>query len=293
MGSKSSTTEEIDMTEESAMEYKWCVHDARRHCIKADELEKILLNTRSGQVTQAIDKLCEDCQYKNRLKMATRQLIKRQLQRPLAPEVKELLWLIKPYGFIAGSCARYFASLVKDEPIYNDVDIFCNQEHDFNDVCYIALGNGWKLKKESPNAVQFTKTFNGIEAVAEVIKPFKNDYMQTYGQPEEVVGQFDFPCVKTWFVSETELYIDEQFDQDTKDRKLHITHINCPVAVAQRVAKYAQKGYTIGVREIMKLFVEWERRPALYRQRLLELLHENQDLTDEEFAELERLLRVD
>jgi len=131
--------------------------------------------------------------------------------------------------------------------------------------------------------------------VVEVVKPFGNQYMKTFGKPEEVVVRFDFSVVRAYLIdnnsSQLQAYVDERFDEDTAAKHLVITHINCPVAVAQRVAKYAKKGYSIGIRELIKLFVEWQNRPPEYRNRLLELLR--RELSEEEFTELERLLRID
>jgi len=213
-------------------------------------------------------------------------------QRPLSEPVKEVLSLIRRNGFIAGSCARYYASTAKDEAIYNDIDVFARSIKGFNEICWKLEHNGWTLTGESPNAMKFAKNFDGTGAEVEVVKPFQNEYMCTYGDPKNVIMQFDFTCVKAFFYNRKYLYIDEQFDTDNNARRLVITHINCPVAVAQRVMRYAKKGYTIGIRELLKLFTEWSQRPDAYREHLTELLHRG-ELTDDEFMELERLLRVD
>jgi hypothetical protein len=229
------------------------------------------------------------------------------IQKQLPTELKEVLKIIRGLGFIAGSCARYYASNLSDEVKYNDIDIFSYSEKDFDEIIFRLEKNKWIRKKESPNAIQFEKEFRKSKPaksksksksplirevhIVEVVKPFKNEWMQTYGKPKDVLEQFDFTVVKAYFLNEKYIYVDEHFVMDNEKRRLVITHINCPLAVAQRVVKYGRKGYNIGIREMMKLFIEWENRPREYRERLLELL--KKDLTDEEFEELERLLRID
>ena len=112
------------------------------------------------------------------------------------------------------------------------------------------------------------------------------------GEPEEVIQRFDFTVTKAYFKDKKTVIVDDALIEDVKRRRLIITSIPCPIAVAQRVTKYARKGFNIGVRELVKLFIEWDRRDQQYKNRLQELLS-NPELTDEDFEELERLLRVD
>jgi len=211
-----------------------------------------------------------------------------EIQKPLHKEVEEVMDIIGSKGFIAGGCPRYFA--VDDEIPYSDIDVYCKSEEYFNDICQALEKAGWQKTSESVNAVRYRKSPGGV--IVEVIKPFQNEHMKTFGEPEEVIQQFDFTVTKAYFKDKRTVVVDEALIEDVKRRRLIITSIPCPIAVAQRVTKYARKGFSIGVRELVKLFIEWDRRDRQYKNRLQELLS-NPELSDEDFEELERLLRVD
>lgn len=216
------------------------------------------------------------------------------VRRKLPEYIKLIINKTKDYGFISGSCARYYATSkdIKDVAIYSDIDIFCFNEEYYNNIINILIDVGSIFKKDTVNASQYLYKNKKQDIIIEVIKPFKNEWMQTYGTQYEVIDQFDFTVVKAAFLSEHEMVVHIDFDSNNLDKKLVITHINCPIAVSLRVAKYIKKGYKIKLREIYKLFQEWDGRDIKYKEKFNELLSREQ-LNPDEIMDLERLLRWD
>lgn len=137
----------------------------------------------------------------------------------------------------------------------------------------------------------------------QVIQPFENRWMRTFGSVSQVIGQFDFTVVMAAIQKQhpangsVELksyiaYEHEDFRKDTKRKRLIIQHINCPIAVSMRVNKYCAKGFYIGPKEIIKLFKEWDSREQSYKDRLIQLA-DRDNLDPQEWWEIEKLLRID
>ena len=202
-------------------------------------------------------------------------------------------------GFIAGGCARYFASRDKEAPMYSDIDVFCCGD-DIIDagLNYEALvkrfDDIYHYERTTPNArIYNIKLADDEPRMVQIIRPFENEWMQTYGSIEQVLEQFDFTIVKAAISSECYLIIHKNFDKDEEQKKLVITHINCPIAVAQRCMKYSKKGFRLYLKDTLKLFADWMERPQEYRERLMKLIQDSNDLSPEEIEELEHLLRMD
>ena len=202
--------------------------------------------------------------------------------------LSDLIKKIKKYGYVAGGAARYFA--LKKTPKFNDIDIFCKTLEDEPYISEILRNLGYTLDRETINSTIYKK--KGTKIIAQIIKPFENEWMQTYGKPEVMVGQFDFTVVKAYFKSPNKILVGDDFTSHNKSKKLVIEHINCPIAVTTRVIKYCKKGYRINLSEIIKLFVEWESRDDDYRDNLLRLV-EIENPSTNEIDEMERLLRID
>jgi hypothetical protein len=209
--------------------------------------------------------------------------------------VMDILRLIRNHGFISGGFARHYA--VRNVEHYSDIDIFAISPDSFNVIVEKLTGFYGLPTSESPNAIQWERVRKTIDKIT-VIKPFLNSYMKTYGDIYEVLSQFDFGVCQVALYSdalnngEPTLVASRRFVEEEPRKVLRINHINCPIAVAQRVARYVAKGYNIGIRELAKLFNEWMNRPWNYRERLMVLLRSG-ELNDSEFEELERLLRMD
>lgn len=246
-----------------------------------------------------------------------------------------------PVGYIAGGFARWILDPAHS-PLPSDIDIFCWRDSDLyydaidtdefelgGRVVDAVLNLGYEQSRDLPNAVEFilpTHTAaelyggdgTGLTAPFKIqlIKPFKNEYMQTYGSPEQLLSQFDFTVAQAAILYNPDPVLLESypsyhltpydynstvlfsvtsnlFYSDNAAHRLNITHINCPVAVALRVQKFASKGYFASPRELAKLFLEWESRPQSWKDRLINLLDRSGNLSPSEWIEMEKLLRLD
>jgi len=202
-------------------------------------------------------------------------------------------------GFIAGGCARYYAS-PNDEPgEFSDVDIFCQGKDleaartNFMAIDRILNRHDCTKLHTSPNAL--TYAYQHTAQRIQLIVPFENPSMKTFGEPCEVMDQFDFTVVKAAFKSltSTKMLVHKNFMEDEKAKRLIITHINSPIAVAQRVVKYGKKGYFCPLPQMIKLFNDWSDRSDEYKDRMNRWMNNLSNLTEEDFMELEMALRLD
>lgn len=223
----------------------------------------------------------------------------------IPPQAAEILEAIRGQGFIAGGYAR---DVLVGSSDASDIDIFCHEQSieavsiDVNEfewqgeIIDELRGFGYEITRELPNAIEFKYELPVTGYVpVQLIKPFRNNWMKTFGSIEDVLGQFDFPVAKVALAfvhDEVRVLWDSEFAADERNKVLHIRHINCPVAVAMRVNKYTSKGYRAGPKEIIKLFKEWDARPDEYKKRLIELA-EKETLDAKEWWEIEQLLRID
>lgn len=226
----------------------------------------------------------------------------------ISKQAKDILDSIEGMGFIAGGYGSwYYDSRNSAEP--SDIDIF-SIENRFeyyppeepdgvfvpeSPIIDILLELGYEEEKELPNAIQY-KPPRGDMLKVQYVKPFQNQWMKTFGTPNEVLEQFDFTVAMVALEKNGEYYYihyHEDFAKHNKKYRLYIKHINCPIAVAMRVTKYVKKGYYIGPKELIKLFIEWENRDDEYRTQLRDLLEKEGELSPEEWWDMERLLRID
>jgi len=223
-------------------------------------------------------------------------------------QAKDILDMIEGMGFIAGGYAAWYAnSRYSSNP--SDIDVF-SLENRFEYyppeepdevftpeslIIYNLLELDYEQEKDLPNAIQYKPPEEGMLKV-QYVKPFQNNWMKTFGTPEEVLSQFDFTVAMVALEKvndEYYIYYHEDFVKHNKKHRLYINHINCPIAVSMRVMKYIKKGYYIGPKELIKLFIEWENRDEEYRSRLKEILEKEGELSPEEWWEMEKLLRID
>lgn len=172
-----------------------------------------------------------------------------------------------------------------------------------------------------------------LKPVPQVIKPVREGKIVTWGTVEEILENFDFTVVRVALVKvetcanclcgieahtaddttgkETCLcercpawkdgavawggLADADFEADEKNTHIQIKNIHCPISSTLRCMKYARKGYFAGPAQVLKLFLDWERRGPEYRDRMIELFRTSQmgQITQKEIDELEQLLNVD
>lgn len=196
---------------------------------------------------------------------------------------REIASLIEGTGcFVAGGAARFAAS-PNDKPArYSDVDLFAPNA-DCVAKMHAKLLTIAYLKSETPLSYLFAYMSGGVTHF-NLIREF-------CGTPETVIEKFDFSVARAVIVGDKVL-VDPDFEQDEQDRKLRVKFVVCPISTMYRAAKYQAKGYKFPLREMLRLFNEWQDRDDAYRAKILELGMADK-LTAEEIDELEALLRID
>ena len=206
-------------------------------------------------------------------------------------------------GFIAGGYARMvvmrlFATSTSPPPP-GDIDVFLDRPDREHVIAGVLQEQGYaESQHSSPNVRVFNKApEHDIDYLpVQLIVPIEAEYQKTFGPVEEVLEHFDMStsmfAIEPVTMDEIQITWDDEGLEDSIERDIRLRHINCPTSVAQRVVKYAAKGYTISMRELHKLFMEWEARPEEYRDTLDDLLTRD-DLSMSESELLYTLMLVD
>lgn len=200
-------------------------------------------------------------------------------------------------GFIAGGYARWVLYGCDNNvvPDPNDIDVFCTSEDSYDSISFRLQALGYHVARDLVNAVEWHR--NEDDKPVQVIRPHENKFIKMHGTPRFVLTNFDYTInmvalVPVSVMASYMVVYDDRVASDNSRKQLIINHINCPVALASRAIKYAKRGYSIPIRELAKLFVEWEQRPPEYRKAIADLLN-SPDWTDDERIMFYRLLRVD
>lgn len=178
-------------------------------------------------------------------------------------------------GVVMGGYARYCCSTGVAPRPSGDVDIFPihpeggGSEEIFNALIGEFQSRSLKLVHENQVSITFSGSdvalFNRCPNI-QIIKPISKGSIRTIRTLEEVLNHFDFSVVRVAL---------------NKDR--------------ETATAYGRKGYTIRPRQSMKLFKDWDQRPAEYRLRIKELFTRSElaDMSQKDIDELEALLLVD
>jgi hypothetical protein len=204
-------------------------------------------------------------------------------------------FMVSRKSWIAGGFARWSLSRAEKPVEAGDLDIFCQDIDVFGNIYERFINSGFKVRNDNPACISFLKSqdedFKHLPSI-QLIKPRNEGSVVTMGTIEEIFENFDFTVTRAALYSKTKGYTDDHFKEDEERKRLQILNIHCPISSTFRIMKYNRKGYTVSIREVVKLFLDWEQRDDAYRGRLLDLL--KKDLpTQEEIDELEALIRID
>lgn len=203
-------------------------------------------------------------------------------------------------GVICGGYVRYCCS-PRPKPVPgSDVDIYCKDEEIYKSI--ITRFSLHNLEKRHENEMSFTyrRPKQGPYAYAppiQVIKPIRQGAIVANGSFEEIIANFDFTVIRAAITSPTTALVDKDFLEDESHLRLKIKNIHCPISSTLRCMKYSRKGYWLPPFEVLKLFLDWERRDDNYRSKIAEFLtisnKDKKGLTKEQVEELEALMRID
>lgn len=218
---------------------------------------------------------------------------------PLQRGFKEIEWIfenIKGMGYICGGYARYCASQRKQPVNGDDVDIFPIDEISYETIRHwLEKTEKFEVRFENDISVTYklskNKKWRNTPKI-QLIKPFNNGRVITYGNPKIILANFDFTVVRACIVSKNTVLVDGQFVEDDTKGILRLKYIHCPISSLMRCMKYAKKGYFIRPSEAIKLFADWDSRDDGYRIKMLDFFKSDKH-TEQEIQELEVLLRID
>lgn len=196
--------------------------------------------------------------------------------------IKLVFELTKGKGFIAGGFARYCVSENINPICPGDIDVFTGDMGTFTDI-YLAFKANPSLKQRSDTEIEtkfeyvFKEGFKKEVLNIQLIKPVHISNMNSRGDFISVLTNFDFTISKAAILANGEAWMHHQFERDDRGGHLVIEKIHCPISSMKRVIKYAQKGYTIESKELLKLFKDYETRPTDWKKLVDEGLSQNRD----------------
>jgi hypothetical protein len=203
-------------------------------------------------------------------------------------------FLIENMSWIAGGFARWALSPHKKPYEASDIDIFCRDKKIFGFMVNV-FSHIFEIRSDNPACIAYNKSkkdrYKNLLPI-QLIKPRRDSVVITEGPIEEIINGFDFPVSRAAIMTIEEGLVDDDYEDDELKKKLHLKVIHCPISSTFRVIKYCKKGYSITMREVVKLFADWSDRPESYRIKLLELIRKEEP-TQDEIDNLERLLRID
>lgn len=217
-----------------------------------------------------------------------------------ATELKGVINRAENYGMlIIGGYVRWMCSTRYNVERPGDVDLFPKEEGNEEAFHEYLLSKGFEVRHESEVAY----TYNRHERLPyrlwpnlQVIKGFRDGATVTVGSLEEIINNFDFTVVRVGLINKTYALADPDFKKDEEAKRLRWKNIHCPISAVIRACKYVKKGYSVRPMEVLRLFHDWDDRSDEYKERLGELFLASQneeEFSDEQLFELERLLRID
>jgi hypothetical protein len=216
-------------------------------------------------------------------------------------EIRNLLnYLSDKDAFICGGYVRYCASPLKNPVEATDVDVYCKDEETFEVLKKHFANVGLEIRYENHMALTYkAMKDDGIYSYhppIQLIKPVKEGAIVANGDMGSILENFDFTVIRCGLINADNAMVDDDFEEDEKNKFLRIKNIHCPISSTLRFMKYARKGYFTRPMQVVKLFLDWDGRTPEYRAKLIEGLNTSasgKEMTREEIDELEALLRID
>lgn len=234
------------------------------------------------------------------------ELIEIPIQRGFT-EISKLWEVCKNYGLnICGGYARYCASLRFNPVPAEDIDLFCEAESYFEQAKNFFLAEGLEIEFENDVCVTFkrptdTKHKWRTTPKIQLIKPFQEARIKTFGPIREILENFDLTIVRVAILNPNTILADKDFVGDELSTRLCLRNIHCPISSMFRCIKYMKKGYFLSPVESIKLFLDWEQRTPEYRAKIIEYVNKVEihketgelTLSEKDIFELERLMKID
>lgn len=186
----------------------------------------------SGKLSELIDYAVDIAEIRSESRINMIRSLPSQL-----PKLRKLDRFMENHnGYIAGGC---FKNLFLDQPI-KDVDIFFNDVTDYEEAVEYYEGDAEYVKVvDHDRFTTFKCNVTGL--YIQLIKSFT-------GEPEDVVGNFDFTITKAYYckneLGEYEFYCHERFFEHLVNRKLVLDdQILFPASTFNRSYRYTKYGF--------------------------------------------------
>ena len=158
-----------------------------------------------------------------------------------------------------------------------------------------------KRRSESNMEIKFEYTlstgFHTNVYKIQLIKPLNIDRMVSGGTIQDVLDNFDFTIAKSAIhvgaLGGTVAVCHPDFHNHDLESKLVVTNIHCPISSMKRVIKYTQRGFKIENVELLKLFKDYEARPADWKALIDRGVNNPYSLTNQELAAFTRGMYMD
>ncbi len=172
----------------------------------------------------------------------------------IGDQVFELITALDGQAYVAGGAARFL--LVPEAPEPGDIDIFLYRESNCFPVVAELGRLGYDYADGPPRCPRYDRE-NKNELKVQVVTPDENfQGRPSYGVPLELLRGFTFYTEQfaLWHgVSGPAGLFSTKGREDTEARILRFNSLANPLLAAYRINKYGQKGYSVGMEEIMKL----------------------------------------
>lgn len=180
--------------------------------------------------------------------------------------------------YICGGYVRWMCSPRVTPVAAGDIDIYCKTMDIYNRVRAHLTTNIVSVKYTNDVSTTFFKPFNstnplfGLKEI-QLIKPMNQGAIVTEGSLQEILHNFDFTIARigidyNLWTGKLAL-ADSDFDTHEIGKKLVFKNIHCPVSSLFRCIKYCNKGYRLKTAEIIKLFLDWEKRTPEYKREIV------------------------
>ncbi len=165
--------------------------------------------------------------------------------------IKDLYEDIQPIGgYVCGGYARWMCAPIRPVPATpGDVDIYCLNEACFRNIKALFTYRRMKPSTKTKWAITYhNHGYPRLPLSIQLIRPAPYDTYIT-----DPLNRFDFSICRAAVLDESEGIADWQFLKHEGDKHLAIRSFTPELAV-MRVAKYMQKGYSMGSMDLLRVF---------------------------------------
>ncbi len=206
-------------------------------------------------------------------------------------EIKDLLTIVRMSGgFVAGGYARYCVSPLPRPALPSDVDVFCTASIAYDSIVERLVEAGATIKITTVNATTIIPPKEWVSCpTIQIIKP---EVM--VGDPWSIISKFDFTIAIAALQGGDFAMVHPSFMVDEHNQRLVVQHIQCPVGQMRRAMKYCKKGYKFPVKQMLKLYDDWDTKTAQRKEDIKKVVNlPEADWTDETRNQFRDMIYVD